>query len=44
MQTITDGYRSLSFLVTLNWDRLLYIFTVVFALWLGAFIGTLGLF
>lgn len=41
MQTIHSGYRSLSLLVNLNWDRLLYICTIIFALFLGAFVGTL---
>lgn len=41
MQTINSGYRSLSLLVNLNWDRLLYICTIIFALFFGAFLGTL---
>lgn len=41
MQTINSGYRSLSLLVNLNWDRLLYICTIVFALFFGAFLGSL---
>ena len=41
MQTMQDGIQSLRFLVTLNWDRLLYVFTIAVALWLGAFVGTL---
>ncbi|MFZ5961642.1 hypothetical protein ACOXXX_01710 [Thalassococcus sp. BH17M4-6] len=41
MQTIHSGYRSLSLLVNLNWDRLLYICTIIFALFFGAFLGTL---
>ncbi len=41
MHTIQDGYRSLSFLFSLNWDRLLYVFTIFFALVLGAFVGSL---
>ena len=28
-------------LVNLNWDRLLYVFTIIFALWFGAFLGSL---
>lgn len=40
MQTITAGYRSMSLLVSINYDRLLYIFTIVFALFLGAYVGT----
>ena len=41
MQTIAAGYRSVSLLVTINWDRLLYISTIVFALFLGAWLGSL---
>ena len=41
MQTINSGYRSLSLLVNLNWDRLLYVCTIIFALFFGAFIGSL---
>lgn len=41
MHTITQGYRGLSFLVNLNWDRLLYIATVFAALMMGAFLGSL---
>jgi hypothetical protein len=41
MQTIHSGYRSLSLLVNLNWDRLLYICTIIFALFFGAFLGSL---
>lgn len=41
MQTIQTGYRSLSLLVDLNWDRLLYVCTIIFALFFGAFIGSL---
>ncbi|MBB3985041.1 hypothetical protein GGQ68_001370 [Sagittula marina] len=41
MATITAGYRSMSLLVSINYDRLLYVFTVVFALFLGAYVGML---
>ncbi|MEC3860561.1 hypothetical protein VK792_04640 [Mesobacterium sp. TK19101] len=40
MQTIQSGYRGLRLLFKLNWDRLLYVFTIFFALWLGAYLGT----
>lgn len=43
MHTLQAGYRGMSLLVTINWDRLLYICTIVFALffggWLGAFLN-----
>lgn len=41
MQTITAGYKGVSLLVNLNWDRLIYLGTIAFALMLGAYIGTL---
>ena len=41
MQTIARGYRGLGVLMDLNWDRALYLCTIVFALCAGAFIGTL---
>lgn len=41
MQTIVAGYRGLSLLFDLNWDRLLYIATLVFALLAGGYIGSL---
>ncbi|MCT4559445.1 MAG: hypothetical protein N4A61_15455 [Pelagimonas sp.] len=39
MQTLTDGYRGMSLILTLNWDRILYLFTVGFALFMGAYLG-----
>ena len=39
MQTLQAGYRGMSLLVTINWDRLLYICTIVFALFFGAWLG-----
>ncbi len=41
MQTLQAGYRSMSLLVTINWDRLLYISTIIFALFFGAYLGSL---
>ncbi len=41
MEHIQQGYRGLSLLMNLNWDRLLYICTIAFALGAGAFLGTL---
>jgi hypothetical protein len=40
MQTIQHGYRGLSLLMDLNWDRLLYVGTLAFALGAGAYIGS----
>ncbi len=33
----------MSLLVTINWDRLLYLATIVFALFFGAYMGTMFL-
>ena len=41
MQKIHDGYRSLNLIWNLNWDRVLYVFTIAVALFAGAFIGSL---
>lgn len=43
MQTIQAGYRGLSLLVNLNWDKLFYLGTLVLALLAGGLIGTLAL-
>ncbi|MEL6451366.1 MAG: hypothetical protein AAFQ19_08900 [Pseudomonadota bacterium] len=41
MQTIQSGYRGLSLLMMLNWDRALYCATIVAALLAGAWVGSL---
>lgn len=45
MQTVRKSYRVFSLLMDLNWDLLLYLATIVFALaagaWLGSFYMTL---
>ncbi|MEZ5768171.1 MAG: hypothetical protein R3D80_11215 [Paracoccaceae bacterium] len=41
MQHIQHGYRSLTLLMEINWDRLLYVGTIAIALGAGAWIGTL---
>lgn len=41
MQSIQNGYVGLSLLFNLNWDRLLYVATIGFALLAGAFVGSL---
>jgi hypothetical protein len=41
MQKIAKGYRGLAVLMDLNWDRALYLCTILFALCAGAFIGSL---
>lgn len=40
MQTVMEGYRSLSLLVWLNSDRLFTLGTVVVGLLAGAFLGS----
>jgi len=41
MQTIQAGYKGLSLLFDLNWDRLLYVATIGAALLAGAYVGSL---
>lgn len=43
MTAIRAGYRSLSQLADLNWDRLLYAVTIAVALVAGSFFGQLFL-
>lgn len=40
MQAVQNGYRGLSLLMDLNWDRVLYISTILLALGAGAWLGT----
>lgn len=41
MQTIAAGYKGVSLLVNLNGDRLIYLATIVGALALGAYVGSI---
>ena len=41
MQTIHSGYRGLSLIMTLNWDRALKVATLATALAAGAWLGSL---
>ncbi len=41
MQTITDGYRGMCLLFDLNWDRIMYLVTLIVALMVGGFIGSI---
>ncbi len=41
MQTLTNGYRGLSLVMMLNWDRFLYVATIFLALMFGAWLGSL---
>lgn len=40
MQTVLKGYRGLSLLVGLNWDRVFALGTVLVGLLAGAFLGS----
>jgi hypothetical protein len=40
MQVVLNGYRGLSLLVGLNWDRLFVLGTVIAGLLAGAFLGS----
>lgn len=41
MHTIQEGYRSFALLMSMNWDRLLYVATIIFALFFGSYLGLL---
>lgn len=41
MQTLQQSYRGLSLVMELNWDRILYVATIAFALFAGAYLGSL---
>jgi len=40
MQHIVSGYQGLSLLFNLNWDRILYLATILVALLAGGFLGS----
>jgi hypothetical protein len=40
MQTFVQGYKGLSLIVGLNWDRLFFLGTIVVGLLAGAFLGS----
>jgi hypothetical protein len=40
MQAVIQGYRGLSLVISLNWDRIFTIGTVIVGLLAGAFLGT----
>lgn len=40
MQTVLNGYRGLSLLLGLNWDRIFTLGTIVVGLLAGAFLGS----
>lgn len=41
METVQHGYRGLSLLMDLNWDRLLFVGTITVGLGAGAWLATL---
>ena len=41
MQHIANGYRGLTMLVDVNWDRIVYLGTIGLALAAGTFVGSL---
>lgn len=41
MQTLQHSYQGLSLVLTLNWDRLINLVTLVIALLTGAYVGSL---
>ncbi|MEQ8896720.1 MAG: hypothetical protein RID23_06480 [Roseovarius sp.] len=40
MQQLVSGYRGITLLVNVNWDRMLYLATITIALLAGAFFGS----
>lgn len=40
MQIVMKGYRGLSLLVGLNWDRVFFLGTILVGLLAGAYLGT----
>lgn len=42
MATLTQGYKSISILMTLNWDRLIFAAALFGALKVGAYLALLG--
>ena len=40
MQVVLNGYRGISLLVGLNWDRLFVLGTIIVGLLAGAFLGS----
>jgi uncharacterized membrane protein affecting hemolysin expression len=42
MHTIENGYRALSLLIDINWDRVLFPAAILVALMAGAYVFSLG--
>ena len=41
MHTLQQSYRGFTLMMELNWDRILYLLTICFALMAGAWLGSL---
>ncbi len=41
MNAVATGYRSMSIVLSLNWDRVIYLATLALALMAGAYVGSL---
>lgn len=41
MQTLNAGYRGLSYLIGLNWDRILFVGAILSALGFAAYLGSM---
>ncbi len=41
MQTLAQGYRGITLLIDINWDRIYYIGVILTALGLGGAVGSL---
>ena len=41
MNAVVTGYRSMSIVLSLNWDRVIYLATLALALMAGAYVGSL---
>jgi hypothetical protein len=39
MQTVMNGYRGLTLVIRLNWDRVFFLGTIIVGLLAGAFLG-----
>lgn len=43
MQTLQDGYRGMTLLLSINWDRLLSVIAIVASLLFSAYVGSMML-
>ena len=40
MQTLQNGYRGMNLILTINWDRLVYVFAIGASLFFSAYVGS----